>query len=110
MALNAEKVKVWIHAHIDMVHSVQDVADHFVCSCRTLERIFAADDGLTVSEYIKCVRFDSICKILGATDVPCCKIALLLGLGSYESTERAFKRRFGLTMSQFRRERAFGSE
>jgi transcriptional regulator GlxA family with amidase domain len=106
MSVDPEAVNAWIEGNLDTVHSVCDVAAHFACSPRTLERGFAANGDLTVSRCIKDLRLHRIQRLLVSTDLPCCKIAEQVGGGPYESVERAFKRTFGITMSQYRRLRA----
>ena len=82
--------------------SVAEVARHLKLSRRLLELRFKKVLGHTISDEIQSKRMDGVCKLLIGTDLRISEIAVLCGFHNEYYLCTVFKRRFGVTMSEFR--------
>ena len=85
--------------------NVFDVVKRVNVSRRLLEKQFKKTFGKTILDIINDVRFQRICMLLLETDLSVTEIAQLIGYESEYYICTAFKKRFGKTILQYRRER-----
>lgn len=92
----------YIRTHACAGISVPDVARHLNVSRRTLEQRFRERAGSTVLDEIRKVRLDQVLRLLSETDDTIKDITFACGFKSELALKPLFKRRFGMTMSDWR--------
>ena len=80
-----------------------DVAAHLGVSRRLSDLRFAQITGTTVGAEIERVKMENVKRLLRDSDRPIVRIASLSGYGNPDHLGQLFKKRFGLTMSEYRR-------
>lgn len=68
-----------------------------------LARSFRQHYGCTIGEYIRDLRVDFVCRRMRLSNAPLAEIALAAGFADQSHLTRLFKRRMGLTPSEYRR-------
>ena len=82
---------------------VSDISRHLNVSRRLLELYFKEMLNTTVIHEIQRFRFDYIKKLLLESDLSIGEITRLCGLGNESHLTASFKKKFGMTMTQFRK-------
>ncbi len=82
--------------------SVEDVAANAGFSIDYFNRIFLTHTGFTVTAYMNYVRLKNATKLLRTTDKSVLDIALEIGYDSHEGFTKAFKKKYGVTPSEYR--------
>lgn len=82
---------------------VSDVVAHLGVSRRLLEQRFRELQGQTVLDTIVETRLEEVSKQILSTRLPVRKIAALCGFRNVSHLERIFRRRYGTTLLQWRR-------
>jgi len=97
----------FIHAELDrgVAPTVRNIAYHFNVSRRKLEKDFRDVIGHTLHEEIAAHRMDALRTLLRATSEPVGKLALRVGFGTVTQANRAFRARYGMTMTAYRKGR-----
>lgn len=84
--------------------STADVARHCGVSSRALERRFRRQrEGMTIHAYLEAVRIERVKTLLAETNEPFKAIASRSGFATVSHLTVRFRRREGLTMSEYRR-------
>ncbi|MDO4573743.1 MAG: DNA-binding transcriptional regulator [Planctomycetia bacterium] len=99
------EVKEFIEENAWQGISVADVVAHSHASRSTLERAFRQAYHCTLLEKIQRVRFERVCRFLLETDLTVAEIASLCGFRSVSALSFQFKKRFGKTTGEFRKNR-----
>ncbi|MDO4582654.1 MAG: DNA-binding transcriptional regulator [Planctomycetia bacterium] len=99
------EVKEFIEENAWLGISVADIVAHCQASRSTLERAFKQAYRCTLLEEIQRVRFERVCRFLLETDLTVAEIASLCGFRSVSALSFQFKKRFGKTTGEFRRNR-----
>ena len=95
----------YIENHLDSRIDLQLLAHKCALSKYHFHRIFTALIGEQPLKYVEKRRLSRACQALLESDRRIIDIAFGLGFGSHESFIRAFKKRFKLTPSEFRKQR-----
>lgn len=82
---------------------VEAVARHLGCSRRLADLRFRELQGTTIGETIAAVRLNEVRRQLATTSKPIDAIALACGYENPNYLKNLFKRRFGMTMRDFRK-------
>ena len=82
--------------------SVEDVAKNAGFSIDYFNRIFLSHTGFTVTAYIQYIRLKQAAFLLRTTDKSVLDIALEIGYDSHEGFTKAFKKKYGITPSEYR--------
>ena len=91
------RVQLYIEEHLDGDLSVERLADVTHLSPFHFHRIFRANVGEGVAEYVRRIRIEAAAIALKSTSDSVTTIALDAGYGSHEAFTRAFRRRFGVS-------------
>ena len=83
--------------------SVEEVAKHLGCSRRLLDLRFRELQGCTVGETIIDERLGEVKRLLATTREPIESIAIACGYENSNYLKNLFKKRFGVTMRDYRR-------
>lgn len=82
--------------------TVQDIASHAGFSIDYFNRMFLSYTGFSVMAYVNNHRLKHAATLLQQTDTSLLDIALDVGYNSHEGFIKAFKKKYGLTPSQYR--------
>ena len=86
--------------------SVSDVARHLGCSRRLADLRFRELMGTSIGEMIISARLDEAKRLLVSTREPLNAIATSCGYANPNSLKNLFKKRFGLSMREWRQQQA----
>ena len=89
---------------VDEDITVQAVAEHAGFSIDYFNRLFLSHTGFTVMAYIGYRRLKKAVQLLRTTDKSVLDIALEVGYASHEGLIKAFKKEYGVTPSEYRRQ------
>ncbi|MGI6577010.1 MAG: helix-turn-helix transcriptional regulator [Eubacteriales bacterium] len=95
---------MYIRSHITESVSISDLADHIGRSASYLNHLFKEEVGISVSKYIMRYKLDIAKELLANTDKTLADISFFLGFSSQSYFQNVFKREFGVTPLQFRKE------
>ena len=98
-----ERVKEHLRVHAAEEIALSDVAARFHYNADYLAHIFHQETGLTMCGYLLAERIAAAQKLLLETGLSVAAVAGACGFGDEKYFMRAFKRRVGITPSQFRR-------
>ena len=98
----ARRIQAFIDEHFKDGISVSDVPAKLHVSRRLAELRFSEVTGKTIREAIEDRRLAEIKRYLSSTSLPIAKISRLCGLRNDLWIKYVFKRRFGMTMTEWR--------
>ena len=104
MSPDIRVVMNWIVKNIEEISCCQDVADHFGVKLETLRRRFVRYEGVTMFQYIKHMKLERVKELLRSQKVRCFEVAYRTKLGSPQHAARVFKGKYGMTMSEYRKQ------
>ena len=84
--------------------TIEDVADHAGFSTDYFNRIFLAHTGFNIMEYVRFSRMKKATRLLRTTELDVLDIALDCGYEAHESFTRAFKKQYGVSPMEYRRQ------
>lgn len=84
--------------------TIEDVADHAGFSTDYFNRVFLAHTGFNVMEYVRFSRMKKATHLLRTTDRDILDIALDCGYEAHESFTRAFKKQYGISPAEYRKQ------
>jgi len=93
----------WLTENFAEAGSLQQVVDRANIPERTLKRRFRAATGMTLIEYLQNLRVEKAKRLLEISSLPVDEISAETGYEDASFFRRLFKRRTGLTPSQYRR-------
>ncbi|PFG57998.1 AraC family transcriptional regulator [Vibrio sp. ES.051] len=97
------RVLAYIHANLNSALSLEDIAKQSCWSRWQLQRVFQAETGLTVANYVRELKLSQAAEYLLDGEERVIDIALGLGFNSEISFSRSFKQMFGASPSQYRK-------
>lgn len=92
----------WMRDNLEQNISVADAAELAAMSNRNYFRRFKAEFGEAPLEFLLRTRFELICRLLIETDLPVDKVARRCGMGNGDRMGRLFRRRYGLSPTEYR--------
>jgi transcriptional regulator GlxA family with amidase domain len=92
----------WIEEHCARPITVDDIAQSVSMGERTFLRHFKAETGMPPSEYLLRTRLDIACRLLITTTLPIDKVARRCGMRSGTRLAKIFKRRLGISATDYR--------
>lgn len=93
----------YIETHLHLTIDVETLADMVHWSRWQLQRVFNANTGLSVAQYVRQLRLSQSAMLLISGDQRHIDIAMNTGFGSEVSFNRAFKQHFGCTPQTYRK-------
>ena len=97
------KVLSYIHTHLDAPLSLEEIAQQSCWSRWQLQRVFQAETGLTVAQYVRELKLSSAAELLLDSDQRVIDVALAKGFNSEIAFSRAFKQFFGQSPRAYRK-------
>lgn len=101
------RLALYIQTHLDQSLPLSALADVADMSAYHLQRVFSQVMGESPAAYVRRLRLEQAAFRLLLHDSPIVDIALDCGFASHETMARAFRRRFGVTPSHYRRRQQF---
>lgn len=100
----------WMSEHLDLPHTVEDLATRANMSTRTFARRFAAETGTTPVKWLTNQRVLLAEQLLEETDLGLEQIAARSGFGSGALLRHHFQRLVGIAPTEYRRRFGRGSD
>ena len=98
-----EKVKNYIAKNCFKSIRLEELANYIGVSESYLSRIFSAETGITISEYIKKQKIKRSCNLLKYSDKNITEIADYVSMGPQSYFSKVFKEEMGFTPSSYRK-------
>lgn len=98
-----EKAVNYICSNYSSPVSIEEIAGLLSIDRRHLGRLFTVQTGITPKEYLINVRLRNAADLLRSSDYPIMEIAQLVGYDDCGSFLKIFKKKYGMTPSQFRK-------
>ena len=96
-------IERYIHDHYsDPAIGTAAISEEFKISTSYLARIFKADMGMSVTDYIHMVRAEAVKELLGTTSLTLDEIARQVGFSNRWVLSRVFKNTVGITPGQYK--------
>jgi transcriptional regulator GlxA family with amidase domain len=93
---------VWIAAHLNDDLRVARLAEKMCMAPRTFARTYSVRVGRTPARTVEAMRLEAACRELENLSIPIKSVASRVGLLSEQAMQRAFKRVYGLSPSEYR--------
>lgn len=94
----------YIQSHTNEAIGIEDVAEQIHRSSSYLMRRFKAELGMSVGEYITKCKLEEACDLLTYGNRSLAEISTYLGYSSQSYFQNVFKKQYGLTPTQYRKE------
>lgn len=94
----------YIQSHTNAPISLEDVAAHIHRSSSHLMRRFKAELGISVGEYITQCKLEEACDLLTYDSHSLAEISAYLGYSSQSYFQNVFKKQYGMTPMQYRKQ------
>jgi len=92
----------FVHNHLEEDLGVERLADEARLSPRHFARLFRESLGMPPGEFVERARLGEAVARLTGTEVPIDIVATGIGYRSADAFSRAFRRKFGITPSEYR--------
>ena len=96
------RAQSWVLDHPEANLSLAALARHVAMSPRNFSRVFRDEAGLSPAAYVEQVRMDTARRLLEETSLSLDQVARQSGFGTAGSARRAFLRRLGISLRQYR--------
>lgn len=93
----------YVLAHLKDHLSVPALASRAGMSERSFARIFRSETGTTPAEFVDHARIDAARRLAEESDLPAKRLADAVGYANVDSFRRAFGRRVGVSLTEYRR-------
>ncbi len=101
-----EQVKTYIRYHYFEINYLEDIASHLSLNKIYMERIFKQETGVSVWSYLNDVRMEKAAYYVSKLDIPIGEIDELVGIHSRQNFYLLFRKKYGMSPAQFRKEKA----
>lgn len=102
-AAYVRKAMTYMQQHYDRDIKVEDIAAAVNLHPSYLHRVFKANQGITLLEYLTNVRMEKSKMLLANTDIPIIDVSGYVGINSRQYFTYMFKRNTGITPQAFRK-------
>ena len=99
----------YIRDHVRTV-TLTEVAEHFNYSESYLSRIIASYSGTSFQEIVRTTRLHNAARLLATSDMPVGEISVESGYEDRTYFHKAFKKQYGVTPSEYRRQSITGTD
>jgi transcriptional regulator GlxA family with amidase domain len=96
-------VQDYVLAHLRGDLSVPALASRAGMSGRTFARVFRNETGTTPAEFVEQARMDAARRMAEESDVPAKRLAAAVGYSNVDGFRRAFARRLGVGIAEYRK-------
>lgn len=112
VTLNSKKVDLlrevstYLETQVTQKISLEETAAHFYMSSNYFCKFFKKNFGCTYTNYLNELRLEKACHMLTDTTLPIMEISLLCGFDNLSYFNRLFRKKRGVTPSEYRRQAA----
>lgn len=99
----SERILMFIHNNYQKPISLQEISDNIYANPSYMCRRFKKETGMTIMEYLTNFRLMIANELLISTNIRINKIGTAVGYTNQEVFLKAFKKKYGLTCSQYRK-------
>lgn len=99
-----EEIKRVIHEEYHTIQSIQDIASRVCLNKTYIQRIFKQQAGCTILQYMTGIRMQRAAALLRDTDVNIGEIDSYIGLNSRHNFYLLFRKTYGMSPSEYRRQ------
>lgn len=103
-AERTEAAKAFLSAHMNKAVTLEDVANSVHSSPFNFARIFQQQTGLPIHRYLLLLRLRASLEMIASNDADLTSIAIDLGFSSHSHFTDVFRREFGRTPSELRKD------
>jgi transcriptional regulator GlxA family with amidase domain len=96
-------IEEWLGENFQKADAIKQVVGQAGSPERTLKRRFKAATGTTLIDYLQNLRVEAAKRLLESGPMPVSEVSVSVGYEDASFFSRLFKRRTGLTPSQYRR-------
>ncbi len=100
---NVRELQDHVLAHLKGDLSVPALASRAGMSERSFARTFRSETGTTPAEFVENARIDAARRLAEESDLPAKRLADAVGYSSVDGFRRAFTRRLGVNLTEYRR-------
>ncbi|APW36870.1 AraC family transcriptional regulator [Rhodoferax koreense] len=100
---SVREVQDHVLAHLKDDLSVPVLASVAGMSDRNFARIFRSETGTTPADFVEQARIDAARRLAEETDLPAKRLADMVGYANVDGFRRAFGRRLGVSLAEYRR-------
>ena len=100
---SVRQVQDHVLAHLKGNLSVPALAARAGMSERSFARIFRSETGTTPAEFVENARIDAARRLVEESELPIKRLADLVGYANVDGFRRAFSRRLGVSVGEYRR-------
>lgn len=97
----SNEITEYINRRYNRSLTLAELSDRLCASREHLCRVFRAETGMTIGDYLSKVRIMHACDLLRTTDSKITEIAMAVGYESLGYFNRVFKKETGMTPSEF---------
>ncbi len=108
--LYVRKAIKYIHKMFDNEISIDDIGKHVGVHSAYLQRIFKAKTGMSLLEYITGLRMEKARMLLENTALPVVDVAITVGFNSRQHFAHTFKKSFGVSAREYRKNKSSRSK
>jgi YesN/AraC family two-component response regulator len=98
-----QEIENYIIRYYDKDISLSQMANLYFLNEQYLCRLFKKKKGINFSDYVNRIRLDKAKQLLASSDNKIINISMQLGFNNVSYFNRLFKKYFGLTPSQYKR-------
>ena len=98
----SRNIITYLKDNIDRQISLEDISGRFSYSLSSIKRIFKEETGFSIISYLNSLRMEKAKEQLISSDISISQLATLLGFSNIYYFSVAFKKRFGMSPSNFR--------
>lgn len=99
----AREIQDYVLSNLKADLSVPALASHAGMSERSFARIFRSETGTTPAEFVENARIDTARRLAEDSDIPAKRLADAVGYASVDGFRRAFARRLGVSLMEYRK-------
>lgn len=96
-----QELQRWVIAHIDVVRTVAEMAEHMNISERHLSRLFRQEAGITPGQWLERERVAKVKQLLEQKAQPAKTLAMQCGFSGADVMRRVFSRVTGMTPAAY---------
>lgn len=97
------RIEEYVQGNYHKIKTIQDISSYIGLHQTYMERIFKKEKNRTIWDYVTDYRLQAAANLLSYSDVPVGIIDELIGMNSRQAFYIQFKKRYGMSPSQYRR-------
>lgn len=97
------QVQKYVYSDLTKIITVKSISDNLGISISTLQKHFKSNIGISLGRYIRNVKIDYACSILGKSHMTIKEASFLCGYESIYSFSRCFKRVTSMTPTEYKK-------